>query len=330
MSPIRTWCPPDPQEPRAVRRARQIRELASLAPGGVLFTARAREAGWPAHPLYRRLRAAGWQPIHPGAWAAPGRLVDWLTHAWVVQSLQPHLVCSHRTAAALHLVEVLDPSRTCHATEFTDPRPGAYRRRPGTRVHRLPLDAADRTVRRGLITTSAARTVGDLIRRLPRNEAVAAADSALATRTVRGVQRPPLVHMAALRAELATHRRGAVRARTWLPLTDARSGSPAETVARLHLHDAGLHPETQAALRKPSGRTLHPDFFFRSHGLVVEVEGYAFHGTREAHAVDLRRFNELQACPEVRRVLRFTAAEVFRHPDRVVAQIRAALAALHP
>lgn len=327
MSPISTWSPPDPQEPRAVRKARELRELATLAPGGVLFTAKAREAGWPEQLLHRRLRTAGWQPIHLGAWTAPGRLVDWLTHAWVVQSLQPHLVCSHRTAAALHLVEILDTSRTRtrHATEFTDPRPGPHRRRPGTRVHRLPLTAADRTVRRGLTTTSAVRTVGDLIRCLPRNEAVAAADSALATRTVRGVRRPPLVHASALRAELATRRHGAVRARPWLALTDPRSGSPAETLARLHLHDAGLHPETQAALRTPSGRILHPDFFFRAQGLVVEVEGYAFHGTRETHTGDLRRFNELQTCPEVRRVLRFTAVEVFRHPDRVITQIREAL-----
>ncbi|MEV0869600.1 hypothetical protein AB0I86_00145 [Streptomyces sp. NPDC049950] len=42
----------------------------------------------------------------------------------------------------------------------------------------------------------------------------------------------------------------------------------------------------------------------------------------------LRRFNELQSCPEVRRILRFTATEVFRNPDRFVAEVRAALAEL--
>ncbi|MEU4263768.1 hypothetical protein [Streptomyces sp. NPDC025273] len=215
-------CPcPCPQETRTQRLERELRELAALAPGGVLLTARAREAGWPEQLLYRRLRTGGWQQIHRGAWAAPGRLVDWLTHAWVVQTLQPHLVCSHRTAAALHLIEVLGPAHTRHATEFTDPRPGPNRRRPGTRVHHLALTAADRTVRRGLCTTSAVRTVGDLIRCLPRDEAVAAADSALATRTVRGVRRPPLLQASALRTELARHRHGAVRARSWLPLTDA-------------------------------------------------------------------------------------------------------------
>ncbi|WP_206432585.1 hypothetical protein [Streptomyces sp. ADI93-02] len=75
------------------------------------------------------------------------------------------------------------------------------------------------------------------------------------------------------------------------PLLDPRSGSPAETVARLRLRDAGLHPVTQAVLHTPSGRTLRPDFLFPAQGLVVEVEGWAFHGSRKAHAADLRRFN---------------------------------------
>jgi very-short-patch-repair endonuclease len=71
-----------------------------------------------------------------------------------------------------------------------------------------------------------------------------------------------------------------------------------------------------------------PDFFFRHEGLVVEIEGYAFHGTRAAHERDVLRFNELNGCADVRRVLRFTASEVFRAPDAVVFSIRSALADL--
>lgn len=217
------------------------------------------------------------------------------------------------------------------------PRPDKYARSlallaPGgvlfTRFHQLSLAPADRTVRRSLHVTSAARTVGDLMRQLPRVEAVVVADSALSTRRVRGVRRPPLIRLAALHAELASRRHGSVHARTLLPLLDPDSGSPAETVARLLLHDAGLHPETQAALRTPAGRHLRPDFFFRPEGLVVEVEGYAFHGTRDAHAEDVRRFNELQGCPEIRRILRFTATDICRDPQRVLRDITASLHAL--
>ncbi len=209
--------------------------------------------------------------------------------------------------------------------EFTDPRPGPYRSRPGTRIHRSALAPADRAVRRGLRVTSPARTVGDLMRHLPRDEAVAVADSALSARRVHGVRRPPVLSLRTLHAELARHRRGALRARALLPLLDPASASPAETVTRLLFHDAGLRPEIQALLRTPNGRPLRPDFFFRAEGLVVEIEGYPFHGTREAHTEDLRRFNELQGCPEIRRILRFTATDVYRHPEKVLTEIVAAL-----
>ncbi|MEE4491076.1 hypothetical protein [Streptomyces sp. BE230] len=321
--------PPSP-EPPAPRRAEAVPELASLAPGGVLFTARALAAGWTRRQLHHRLRQGQWQPIAHGAWAAPGRRIDWFTRAWAIQTLQPNLVCSHRTAAALHRLELLHgPAQEADAeAEFTDPRPGPYRSRPGTRIHRSPLAPADRTVRRSLRVTSPARTVGDLMRQLPRDEAVVVADSALSARRVHGVRRPPLLPLRALHVELAHPRRGATRARTLLPLLDPAAASPAETVTRLLFHDAGLRPETQALLHTPTGRSLRPDFFFRAEGLVVEIEGYAFHGTREAHTEDLRRFNELQGCPEIRRILRFTATDVYRHPKRVLAEIVTALQAL--
>ncbi|MGW0935078.1 endonuclease domain-containing protein [Streptomyces sp. NPDC002666] len=166
------------------------------------------------------------------------------------------------------------------------------------------------------------------MRHLPRVEAVVVADSALSTRRVHGVRRPPLVLLAALHDELASRCHGAARARALLPALDPGSGSPAETVARLLLRDAGLRPETQAALHTPTGRNLRPDFLFRTEGLIVEVEGYDFHGTREAHAEDVRRFNELQSCPEIRRVLRFTATDIYRHPRRVLREITATLQTL--
>ncbi|MDV9190630.1 DUF559 domain-containing protein, partial [Streptomyces sp. SR27] len=120
------------------------------------------------------------------------------------------------------------------------------------------------------------------------------------------------------------------RARSWLRLAEGASGSPAETVARLRMGDAGLRPEAQPTLRTADGRDLRPDFLFRAEGLAVEIEGYAFHGTRRAHERDVARFNALQSCPEIRRVLRFTAEEVFRHPDRMTHTIRAALALRAP
>ncbi|MFC8425832.1 hypothetical protein ACFUN7_34190 [Streptomyces sp. NPDC057236] len=114
-------------------------------------------------------------------------------------------------------------------------------------------------------------------------------------------------------------------AREWLRLVDRESGSPAETVARLRMLDAGLRPETQVEVRTPSGRRRYLDFLFRAEGLAVEIEGYAYHGTREAHRRDMARFNEIIRRPEVRHVLRFGAAEVFEGAGAMIDEIRASL-----
>ncbi|WP_244207316.1 hypothetical protein [Streptomyces swartbergensis] len=77
-----------------------------------------------------------------------------------------------------------------------------------------------------------------------------------------------------------------------------------------------------------AGRRVVLDFLFRREGLAVEIEGYAYHGTREAHRRDVSRFNQVLQCPEVRSLLRYTAQDVFREPDRMVAEIRACLDSL--
>ncbi|SEC60146.1 hypothetical protein [Streptomyces sp. TLI_105] len=303
-------------------------ELAILARGGVLLTVWAVAAGWPPGRLAGRLRRDGWQRICRGAWAAPGREVDWRLRATALQLLRPELVCSHGTAARLHRIEVLGGEGPEERLDFTAPPPARSSRGDRIRLHTTAfLTDGDRSVRRGLRTTTPTRTVGDLIRAsATREEAVVVADSALARRAVEGVRREALVRHEDLAAELAAPRPGAARARTWLRLTEPASGSPAETVARLRMRDAALTPESQPTLLTAAGKPLRPDFLFRAEGLAVEIEGHAFHGTRRAHERDIARFNALQSCPEIRRVLRFTAGEVFRHPDRMTATIRAALA----
>ncbi|MFE1549764.1 endonuclease domain-containing protein [Streptomyces sp. NPDC058718] len=307
-------------------------ELAILARGGVLLTVWAVAAGWSRGRLAGRLRRDGWQGICRGAWAVPGKDVDWRVRATALQFLRPELVCSHGTAARLHRIELLDGTAAPGFLDFTAPATSRSTHDALTRIRSTSsLTDKDCAIRRGLRVTTPARTVGDLIRSCgSREEAVVAADSALARRAVGGVRREALVRYEELAAELAAPRPGGPRARAWLPLTEAASGSPAESVARLRMRDAGLFPESQPPLRTAGGRTLRPDFLFREAGLAVEVEGYAFHGTRRAHERDIARFNALQSCPEVRRVLRFTAREVFAAPDRMTATIRTALTSLAP
>lgn len=307
-------------EPRKPREP-QPPGLRELAVEGVLLARWAMDAGWPRYTLFRRLAAEEWTRISGGAWAEPGRAVDLPLRLWAGQLTAPGLVVSHRAAAVLWRIEVLREE-----VEYTDPR--RSRRRSGARVHWLALPPQDVTVTRGLRelrVTTVARTLADLLRGGPRDEALVAVDSALTWRTVGRARRPPLIRTDAIASALGAPLWGVAEAHRWLALADPLAGSPAETVARLRMHDAGLHPSTQVELLTPSGRRCRPDFLFREEGVVVEIEGYAYHGSREAHRRDLARYNDLAACPGVRVVLRFGAEEVFRTPEAFVAKIEATL-----
>jgi very-short-patch-repair endonuclease len=302
-------------------------ELRALLRGGVLLTSAALEAGWAERTLARRLRSEGWVRLQAGAWGEPGRRPDLSIRLRAVQLLKPGLVVSHRSAAVLWRIEMLSPVRGgIPDLDFTDP--GLTTRREGTRVrvHRMPLAAREITVRWGLRVTHVNRTVADLLRAAgPRDDALVAVESALTRRSVGHMRRAPLTTAAALVAELDAPLLGAPRARDLLKLVDPGAGSPAETIARLRLHDSGLRPESQVELRTPDGRRRFLDFLFRAEGLAVEIEGYAYHGSREAHRRDIDRFNQVLQCSEVRLLLRYTAADVFQRPERMIEEIRAAL-----
>ncbi|MER5210153.1 hypothetical protein ABT063_06090 [Streptomyces sp. NPDC002838] len=305
-------------------------ELGALVEGGVLLTSRALGAGWSRVPLFRRLDSEGWARVRSGAWVEPGRRVDLAVRLKAAQLLRPRLVVSHHSAAGLLQIETLDVRREGReppALEFTDPGLRTRQSVTDVRVHRIPLAEVDVVQCRGLRITDVPRTVADLLRAGPRDDALVAVESALGYRTVAGVRRPPLTTPAALAIALEPPLQGAARARRWLHLGDHRSGSPAETVARLRMLDAGLRPEAQVELRVPGGGRRFLDFLFRREGVAVEIEGYAFHGTREAHRRDVSRFNQVLRCPEVRTLLRYTAEVVFHHPAHMIREIRSALGA---
>ncbi|WP_407560346.1 hypothetical protein [Streptomyces sp. 184] len=177
------------------------------------------------------------------------------------------------------------------------------------------------------------RTLVDLLRTAERDAALVAVESALTRRPMgpggawprRWRERVTDLHAVSEAVAGAGRRRGVVAARERLALVDPRSGSPAETVARLRMHDAGLRPLSQVPFTAPNGRRIRVDFFFPAAGLVVEIEGYGYHGGRAAHLADVERFNDLGRCREVRRMLRFTANDVFERPQRMLHTIRAAL-----
>lgn len=304
-------------------------ELGVLVEGGVLLVSRALGAGWARGSLFRRLGSERWTRVRGGAWVEPGREVDLSTRLRAVQLLKPQLVVSHRSAAELWGIETLTPVPPTEVPlEFIDPELTLRREGDGVLVHRMPLDVADVARRDGLRLTSVGRSLADLLRAGPRDEALVAVESALTWRRVNHARRAPVTTTSTIALALEAPLRGAESARRHLKLADPNSGSPAETIARLRLHDAGLHPTSQAELRTPDGRRRYLDFLFRAEGLAIEIEGYAYHGTRDSHRRDIARFNQVLQCPEVRLLLRFTAADVFHRPSTMIGEIRSALVKL--
>ncbi|MET9518664.1 type IV toxin-antitoxin system AbiEi family antitoxin domain-containing protein [Streptomyces sp. NPDC002994] len=300
---------------------------------GVLLTRQAIDLGWTPSRLNRLLRRDGWTQVRRGSWAEPGLAVDRMVRLRAIQLAHPRLVASHGTAAWLHEIEL--PWTTTAGEpglEFTAPAPASTSLAlpPRDRVHRASLAVDATAYVAGIRVTTVTRTLADLLRSSPREEALVAVESAVSIRPLRAdprAHRPAFTHLGAVATALESGpRRGVRMGRASLRLADRRSGSPAETVARLRIHDAGLHPEPQAHVRPPGGRRLSVDFLFRAEGVAVEIEGYAYHGDRAAHDRDVRRFNELTLCERIRRSLRFTAIDVYRRPDAMIEEIRRALA----
>ncbi|WP_437113553.1 hypothetical protein [Streptomyces roseoverticillatus] len=277
-----------------------------------MLTSQAVAAGLSRGAAARSLRRAGWSRLHAGAWAEPGRKAGLRLRLRAAQLHCPELVASHSAAAAAHGIVLIRPCRP----EFTSAR--GRKRGAGAVVHRIPLADSEVAVVAGVRVTTAVRTLCDLLRVLPRDEAVIAADSALSHGLVRREE-------VARALEEAPRRPGTRAARRALALADPAGGSPAETKARLEMAAAGLHPESQAEVTTARGRTARLDFLFRAEGLGIEIEGFTWHGTRAAHQNDTMRFNDLAGCAGIRRILRFTRDDVFHRPRLMVRTVRQAL-----
>ncbi|MEV0266319.1 hypothetical protein AB0I49_33930 [Streptomyces sp. NPDC050617] len=290
----------------------------AMAQGGILFSSQAAAFGLNSSRTARMLRRAGWTAMYRGAWAAPGKDIDLRLRLRAIQLQRPRLTASHRTAAAAHRIEV---GRGPHPIELTDSSGTASVTVYGMRVHRLPLAEEEITDVDGIRVTTVVRTTCDLLRTLPCHAAVIAADSVFA----RG--------MADLRQVAEALAAGPRRARTGtarqaLALADPSSGSPAESTARLEMHEAGLRPDSQAEVVTAQGRTRRVDFLFREQGLAVEIEGFAWHGSRAAHQEDTIRFNELTSSPQIRQLLRFTRDDVLYRPRLFIRTVQSSLSHL--
>lgn len=223
-------------------------------------------------------------------------------------------VASHEDAAIAWGLDLVEPGGGVHVAV---PRDHARRAHPGVTVHRTRLRPDEITQVGGIWVTGLVRTLFDLARSLPVDQAVAVVDSALRKRrvTVEAL-------VGALRA--LPPGRGRPRISRVLALVDPLSGSVLESLFRVLVVLAGLAPpESQLHIRSRGRLIGRVDFAWQEARLVVETDGFAFHADRRAYRADRRRGNALVLAGW--RVLRFSWEDVVHRPDVVVAQVRAAL-----
>jgi hypothetical protein len=233
-----------------------------------------RSTGYAADEVRRMLRSGSLTAVRRGVYtrgAQPDDAV--LRHALLVRAavagLDGSAVVSHVSAAVVHGLPVWGQALDVVQVTRDRRRSGARR---GTRVHvhSAPLDGEEVVVLDGVVCTSVARTVVDVARAAPFEQAVVCADAALRA----GLERADLY--AALRR--ARGWPGVPAARRAAAFADGGSESVGESRSRVAISVAGLPaPALQWPVR--CGRTTaYTDFGWAEQRTVGEFDGKVKYG----------------------------------------------------
>ena len=192
-----------------------------------------------------------------------------LIHATAPQLIDGSVV-SHGSAAVIHGLPVW--AAAIERVHITRSRRGHGKRRSLVHAHCAPLDEVDIVLVDQIPVTSLARTVLDLARTLPRDQAVALGDGALRLGLSPGLLASGLVRM--------ERWPGVRQARRAIDFLDARSESVGESVSRVRLHDDGLPaPDLQQDILGPNGEVIaRADFLWRELRTVGEFDGKVKYG----------------------------------------------------
>jgi very-short-patch-repair endonuclease len=211
-------------------------------------------------------------------------------------------VLSHRSAAALWGIRHawLGPPEVT----VTD---GASRGRPGISVRRTRvLTAADTRRREGVPVTAPARTLLDLAAVVDRPDLARALNEAQVLRLVT----PREIGQVTRRGRPGS---AALRAALQAQFEPRFTRSEAEARLLELVRHAGL-PEPETNVRVLGHEV---DFLWPEQKLIVEVDGFAYHSSRQAFERDRRRDALLQAGGF--RVIRFTYRQIVDDPASVIA-----------
>jgi very-short-patch-repair endonuclease len=274
---------------------------------GVVTRTQLLAAGLSDDGITRRVRDGRLHRVHQGVYAV-GRptLTTKGRFLAAVVSCGPDAALSHFAAAVL---TKLMPERGPRI-DVTVPRGGQRRRRGAVIIHRAAVPERDVTVKEGIRVTTASRTIVDLADVLSQRQLARLFDEAAYLRLDLGDLRPREGRRGSgnLARVLATHDAGSTRTRSEL---EERMLSVCQSF-RLPT------PEVNSSI---AGYEV--DFVWREPRLIVETDGWAAHGTRQAFERDRRRDADLLAAGW--RVLRISYARLERDPAWVAARIEQAL-----
>ncbi|HVL94997.1 MAG TPA: DUF559 domain-containing protein [Solirubrobacteraceae bacterium] len=268
--------------------------------------------GVTAGAIEHRLRAGRLRPLHRGVYAVGHVALDRRAHALAaVLACGGKAVLSHDSAAAL--LRMTDRWPAEHVVTVPD---HGGRRRPGIAIHAVRrLDPRDVTMVDGIRVTAPARTLLDLAETLPLDRL---------QRVLGEAQVQRLVTLADLRDQMARSpgRRGLA---PLAALLDDGLAQPtrSELEARFQrlIRDARLPvPEFNTAVER-----LEVDAVWRDRRVVVELDGWRFHRSRDAFERDRDRQRRLAAAGY--RVIRVTHRQLLHDRLALAADLARALAA---
>jgi predicted transcriptional regulator of viral defense system len=296
------------------------RTIAALAARqhGLVTRAQLLRLGLGRRAIGHRLACGRLHVVHRGVYAVGhpvlSRAATWLAAVLAVGDA----VLSHRSAAALWGIRMTARSRV----EVSVTRPS--RSRPRIHVHAARLTADETTVADAIPVTTPARTLLDLAALLPPSRLERAVNEAEVLRLADATSLASLVAR-------YPHRPGVPAIRRIL-----EAGGIGAAITRSELEDrflafldrAGLPPpELNVRLELPSG-WIEADCVWREQRVVVELDGYAAHGTRVAFERDRARDRMLQAAGWS--AVRVTWRHIHHEAATLESELRALLLQLGP
>jgi predicted transcriptional regulator of viral defense system len=298
----------------------------AAAQHGLLTREQAFAAGLARWALDDEISRGTWVPVRAGVYRSATAAVSWHQRALAACIGKTRAIAvSHRSAAFLHGVLAMPPSKIEVVTGYNKATEGLSLVARVHRVRREPLPEDIESVS-GIPVTSLVRTLADLAGQTPPAELVELVDRAVRARQSEAARRRLVRGL----EQAVPGRRGAASLRDALqPWTAGGRGSPPPQsvleakVLRVLARSGVPAPALQHEVVLPSGDRCYLDFAWPASTVALEVDGYAFHSDRRSFSHDRQRGNQLLV--QRWQVLHTTWDEVRRNPERLVQAVCAAL-----